>query len=226
MKMKSLLFAAAAMLALGASAQNTEWTGKLALSAAPEDFVPGETLSTFVVLEEVGNLPNFTNAQFTFDLPDGIEIDDVDVADDTETLNDKGKTVQPLGWSYNMVGNEGRCLAANMKKLQINVFDGMEIAAIDFAVDADFVPEGKKIEMFDNKFVTYENETFEMPRFVVIEFPEGGGDAVSDVNVNKAVASVKYYNAAGVAADSAFDGVNIVVTKYADGSQSVSKVVK
>ena len=46
-----------------------------------------------------------------------------------------------------------------------------------------------------------------------------------DIN-GKTVASVKYYNAAGVASDNAFQGVNIVVTKYADGSQSVVKVVK
>ena len=49
---------------------------------------------------------------------------------------------------------------------------------------------------------------------------------VNDVNAAKAVASVKYYNAAGVASDNAFEGVNIVVTKYADGSKSVVKVVK
>jgi hypothetical protein len=225
MKVKSLLFAAAAMLALGASAQNTEWTGKLSLSAAPEDFVPGE-VEAVVVLDEVGNLPNFTNAQFTFDLPDGITVDYIDVVDDTKALNDKGRKVQPLGWASNMVGNEGRCIGTNMNKVKIEVFDGMEIASLVFVVEDGFEPEGKKIEMFDNKFTTYENETFEMPRFVAVEFPTGGGDAVNDVNVNKAVSSVKYYNAAGVAADSAFDGVNIVVTKYADGSQKVSKVVK
>ncbi len=50
--------------------------------------------------------------------------------------------------------------------------------------------------------------------------------AVNDLGADKAVASVKYYNAAGVAADAAFDGVNIVVTKYVDGSQKVVKIVK
>ena len=50
--------------------------------------------------------------------------------------------------------------------------------------------------------------------------------AVNDINAAKAVSSVKYYNAAGMASDTAFDGINIVVTKYADGSQSTAKVVK
>lgn len=42
----------------------------------------------------------------------------------------------------------------------------------------------------------------------------------------KAVAGVRYYNVAGMASDKAFDGVNIVVTTYTDGTQRVSKVVK
>lgn len=50
--------------------------------------------------------------------------------------------------------------------------------------------------------------------------------AVNDIDATKAVASVKYYNAAGMASDTAFDGINIVVTKYADGSQSTAKIVK
>ncbi len=42
----------------------------------------------------------------------------------------------------------------------------------------------------------------------------------------KAVAGVRYYNVAGVASDKAFDGVNIVVTTYTDGTKAVTKVVK
>lgn len=42
----------------------------------------------------------------------------------------------------------------------------------------------------------------------------------------KSVAEVRYYNAAGVASDKAFKGVNIVVTTYADGTKQVTKVVK
>ena len=78
--------------------------------------------------------------------------------------------------------------------------------------------------------------TFSKEGYVSQTLPEGEAEnvnldkeevtGVADVNAAKAVASVKYYNAAGVAADSAFEGINIMVTKYADGSQSVVKVVK
>ena len=40
------------------------------------------------------------------------------------------------------------------------------------------------------------------------------------------VAGVKYYNVAGVESDRPFKGVNIVVTRYSDGSMSTTKIVK
>jgi len=43
---------------------------------------------------------------------------------------------------------------------------------------------------------------------------------------SKSVTSVKYYNMMGVESDVPFQGVNIVVTRYDDGSQSTAKVVK
>ena len=47
---------------------------------------------------------------------------------------------------------------------------------------------------------------------------------VDDINVSSAV-GVKYYNVAGVASDKPFDGMNIVVTRNADGTSTVTKVV-
>ena len=49
---------------------------------------------------------------------------------------------------------------------------------------------------------------------------------VENINATKVVSSVKYFNAAGMVSDNAFDGVNILVTTYIDGTQSVAKVVK
>lgn len=49
---------------------------------------------------------------------------------------------------------------------------------------------------------------------------------VAVLNADKDITSVKYYNVAGVAANTAYDGVNIVITKYADGTQKVAKIMK
>ena len=49
--------------------------------------------------------------------------------------------------------------------------------------------------------------------------------AITDVN-GKTVSSVKYVNLAGVESSKPFDGVNVVVTTYTDGTRSAAKVVK
>lgn len=50
--------------------------------------------------------------------------------------------------------------------------------------------------------------------------------AINDVNADKAVKSVRYYNVAGCASDVPFNGLNIVVKTYADGTTSTAKVIK
>lgn len=50
--------------------------------------------------------------------------------------------------------------------------------------------------------------------------------AVEEVAAEKAVSNVIYYNVSGVASAEPFDGVNIVVTKYADGTKKVEKILK
>lgn len=50
--------------------------------------------------------------------------------------------------------------------------------------------------------------------------------AVEDVETTKTVAGVKYVNLAGQMSETAFSGVNIVVTTYTDGTTSTVKVIK
>ncbi|MBQ4006754.1 MAG: hypothetical protein II609_08335, partial [Muribaculaceae bacterium] len=50
--------------------------------------------------------------------------------------------------------------------------------------------------------------------------------AIETVESTKGVKSVKYVNAMGQMSDRAFDGMNIVVTTYNDGTTSTVKVVK
>ena len=50
--------------------------------------------------------------------------------------------------------------------------------------------------------------------------------AISDVDAGKTVSSVKFYNITGMESDKPFSGVNIVVTRYTDGSFSTTKVLR
>lgn len=49
---------------------------------------------------------------------------------------------------------------------------------------------------------------------------------VEDVDAEKTVAGVTYYNLLGVSSDSPFEGVNVVVTTYTDGTKYSKKIVK
>jgi hypothetical protein len=61
---------------------------------------------------------------------------------------------------------------------------------------------------------------------VDLNAPTDPATAINSVNVNgKAVKSVKYVNVAGIVSDRPFQGVNIVVTEYTDGSRTTSKML-
>lgn len=63
--------------------------------------------------------------------------------------------------------------------------------------------------------------------FACYEFTYGEAETgVSTVNAEKTVAGVKYVNVAGQVSNVPFDGVNMVVTSYTDGSKSTVKVIK
>ena len=49
--------------------------------------------------------------------------------------------------------------------------------------------------------------------------------AITDVTAQGDVTSVRYYNPAGQVSDKPYDGVNIVVTSYTDGTQKTTKVI-
>jgi hypothetical protein len=50
--------------------------------------------------------------------------------------------------------------------------------------------------------------------------------AVQEVNMPKEVVGVTYYNLMGMPSDKPFDGINIVVTRYSDGSITSTKVLR
>lgn len=50
--------------------------------------------------------------------------------------------------------------------------------------------------------------------------------AVKEVKSEAQVASVTYYNIVGMSSDKPFSGINVVVTRYSDGTSTTSKVIK
>lgn len=50
--------------------------------------------------------------------------------------------------------------------------------------------------------------------------------AITNINTEKTITSVRYYNAAGIESDAPFNGINIMVKTYSDGSTQAVKIVK
>lgn len=57
-------------------------------------------------------------------------------------------------------------------------------------------------------------------------FPMDDYDGVEEVEKTKSIASVRYYNLAGVESAEPFDGVSIKVTTYSDGTRKSEKMVR
>ena len=52
-----------------------------------------------------------------------------------------------------------------------------------------------------------------------------GSDAINDLSTSRQVAGVQYIDVAGRVSDRPFEGMNIVLTRYTDGSQSTTKII-
>ncbi|MBQ3363236.1 MAG: hypothetical protein IJG42_04755, partial [Muribaculaceae bacterium] len=54
----------------------------------------------------------------------------------------------------------------------------------------------------------------------------GGMTGTTDIGADRTVVDVMYVNPLGMKSDRPFDGVNIIVTRYSDGTVTTTKVLK
>lgn len=111
-----------------------------------------------------------------------------------------------------------------------------------FTMDLSALPDGEKVKAFEldkdkgntnfallNGSSIYPEDTAEGYPEVFVK-KEGNKispvTAINVVDAVKNVTSVKYYNIAGVESATPFQGVNIMVQTYDDGTKSATKVVK
>ena len=78
--------------------------------------------------------------------------------------------------------------------------------------------------MFYNVQYTIGNPMYEC--VIVLDEPLTGATAIDNTLTSKTVSSVNYVNLAGQTSNKPFEGVNIVVTRYTDGTTSTTKTVK
>lgn len=229
--MKSLLVAGLAVMAMSASAETFNVASKITL---PEDFTlaAGETspLTTMTLTREGDNTDNFTNAQLNIFPLEGLTIVGVASPSPVEAtyyneLEEEDKPALGIKNAFNseinayVIGFVNETYNEDQIKIEKNP---VALCRIRISLAEDFAGGQWKAYL---KYTDYANNDFVNEEYVLFDFPQPQV-AVENINAGKAVAGVKYYNVAGQAADSAFEGVNIVVTTYADGTQNVVKVVK
>lgn len=254
MKIKTLLVASFAIFALAATADPyIPVSNKVKVDMTPikATEIGGTTAFMTVTYDRTGDgSEDFTNLQMTYILPEGLEGGSVSASTDTEVWNeDEEANVQVLAWSRSWLADlkEFRMVGANITKTPITKTP-LVLCRLKMKKTAE-PAEGSKIELRDFKYTDYANHTYmwveeggdptvlEGHKYVLTFTDESGqeiegipgytkGSGVDNINAGKVVAGVKYINVAGVASDEAFEGVNIVVTNYVDGTQSVTKVVK
>ena len=236
MKIKSLLMAAAAFAALSTSAQtlsapNIEITSE-------EDF--GKVNNNWVLTLTLDEGVQYTNIEYHFTYPEGV----YPAKNLYGVYSDAGNDVAMAGRVPSIAFSDNFDVAENwphFKAVGANLSDtpnpggealilGYElrkpetgtIANGEYPITA-YVKFNRADGVLDGREIGTPDAEVEFAKLIV-NLPVV--TAVNDIDAAKAVTSVKYYNAAGMESDKAFEGINIVVTKYADGSQSTAKVVK
>lgn len=96
---------------------------------------------------------------------------------------------------------------------------GNLVTQINYDYAGNLFVSGSKLAILS---MPTENNTHVTPSTMEFSVPTG----INGLTTAKKVVSVKYVNVAGMESSTPFQGVNIVVTRYDDGSQSTTKVIK
>lgn len=86
--------------------------------------------------------------------------------------------------------------------------------------------EDNKVQANFHYDTTFEEGTVGDAPGYIFQFEDGTMTAVKDITATKTVKSVRYYNVAGIESTQPFDGINIVVTTFTDGTKSTVKILK
>lgn len=127
--------------------------------------------------------------------------------------------------AYPGPGDQGQCITLNWSALMARA--GVPTDGSYFRLVGPVLQKMVWEEAEETQGMTGKDGPGAWKNYVVypVEINTDVPTGVNDVNA-KTVAGVKYVNAAGVESNTPFDGINIVVTSYTDGTMSAVKVVK
>ena len=183
------------------------------LAIEPITLYPGETRTINVLLNN--DEQEYSALQCQVVLPQGVELIAADGADRGQQHNYSMRKSDVADNVYSLMG-----VSQNGSK-----FDGHEgrIMRLTVAADDEFDASAAQVEITNIMLVTDENSILlagnSMSKL-------NNNTAIEQIDASREVAHVTYINVAGQQSERAFDGMNIVVTTYTDGTTSTMKVVK
>lgn len=242
MKLKSLLLLAVVALAAKpsfAAEGNLNPTTKISFEVIdPESVKPGEV--AFVKLIFTNPEVEYASLQCSFNYPDGW-IPEKFSADDAG-IGTKGKK------SFVLLMPEGRLDETDEHDAFTVIANEPDDASFRLYI-CDAEAQGKRIIVGDDALLVFAIMVPEDPGedtdilvhdiWITTGNPENEGDGsiddftfnifstpVYDLHTDKTVAGVLYYNLAGVESAEPFEGINVVVTTYTDGTRTATKLLK
>ena len=174
---------------------------------------PGETRTLDVALNNVEH--DYTALQCQVLLPQGLRL---------TAVNGQGRGNDHSFFVQQHEQNES-AYALVGASLSLATFEGNDGNVMRFTItaDEDFDAHEAVIMLAGVVLVTNHHEVYiSDDAFTMVN----DNTSVENINADREVAAVRYFNVAGQESETPFSGVNIVVTTYTDGTSSTTKVVK
>lgn len=174
---------------------------------------PTETRTVDVALTNDEHI--YTAMQFDVVLPQGVKLLDIEGVD------------RGIRHNYYILQHEAQenvysVIGVSMEMAAFNGNEG-HVMSLTIAADDDFKANNAVVQLTNVLLVSTEQEVYNSSD-VMTKVSEASG--VEQVLAGKQIVNVRYINVAGQESETPFNGVNIVVTTYDDGTVTTAKVVK
>ena len=174
---------------------------------------PGETRTVEVALNNTEH--DYTAMQCELILPQGVILTDVKGID------------RGSNHSYYSLQHEGETNVFSLigVSMDMNTFAGEEgnILVLTVAAGDDFDPQNAELVFTNVLLVDTHHDAYLAGDALS---PINNSSSVEQITADKQIDNVRYINVAGQESETPFDGVNIVVTTYTDGTVTTVKVMK
>ncbi len=174
---------------------------------------PGDTRTIEVALDNSEN--DYLALQCSLVLPQGVKLLKVEGIE-------RGMNHQ---FSHALQTGEENVYTLIGTSTDLSKFAGNEgnVMRLTICADDDFNAEGAEVVLSDVMFVNLEHGLCLSSNVVSTVNTYTGVDQISS---DKEIANIRYINVAGQESETPFDGLNIVITTYVDGTTTTAKVLR